>query len=608
MCGIAGLITLSNAPLAADTEPQLQRMSVALSHRGPDDNGTWVALNRKAAFAHTRLSIIDLTSEAHQPMISPQGNALIFNGEIYNYKDLRAKYKLNVPPSDTSVLLALLDLHGEGILPELRGFFAFAYWSSTANNLLIARDAIGKKPIYYGIHDQRLYFASEARSLISGGFPESISRHALSQYFTYYAIPHPLSFFEGISTLPQGSLLRVSANRDITTEKWYHLPTGTISIAYDDAVRETRRLLTESVRYRLVSDVPVGAFLSGGLDSNAVVALMSREVTHPVETFSIGFTSSRTESEADLARIAAKHYGTTHHESIIDDKQVAGLLPQFFASMDSPTGDGLNTFLVAHTAKQANPNLKVVLSGVGGDELFLGYRKYRWLAQNERWLRLLWTLPAGLRRALASGFPKDTDRRTATAIRAMLDPANIRTLFDDREIATLLAQPQVGRGGPTPRAALAELLRHDLEYYLQDTLLRDLDQMTMAASLEARAPMLDIKLVEFALRLPMHLKVHGSSKQLLADAVKDLLPPQLLSKPKTGFELPMKEWLTSGALRLWLDELQSDELLVVKSELLNQSAIKRIRTDFLNGRSHYLKPWSVIVLEQWLRADKINLK
>jgi asparagine synthase (glutamine-hydrolysing) len=606
MCGIAGLISLSDRPLGRDTEHRLSRMSSAMQHRGPDDNGTWIAQNRLAAFAHARLSIIDPTPEAHQPMVSAQGNAIVFNGEIYNYKELRTKYRLNVPPSDTAVLLALLDLHGERILPELRGFFAFAYWNADANTLLMARDAIGKKPIYYGLQNKTLCLASEARTLIEGGFSASISQQAVSQYFAYYAIPHPLSIFEGILTLPQGSLLRVDANGKISTGKWHQLPSDTIPILYDDAVKETRRLLAESVRYRLVSDVPVGAFLSGGLDSNAVVALMSRDVMHPVETFSIGFKSNKTESEADLARIAARHYGTNHHEAIIDDKQVAELLPKFFASMDSPTGDGLNTFLVAHAAKQANPNLKVVLSGVGGDELFLGYRKYRWLAQNDRWLKLLWRLPAGFRRALASGLPKDTESRTATAIRAMLDPTNIRTLFDDGEIRALLQSP-VGRGGPTPRVALAKLLRHDLEYYLHDTLLRDLDQMTMAHSLEARAPMLDIKLVEFALRLPMQLKAQGSSKQLLADAVKDLLPPELLSKPKTGFELPMKEWLTSGALRPYLDELQSNELLVVKSELLNQSAIKRIRTDFLNGRSHYLKPWSVIVLEQWLRADKSPL-
>jgi asparagine synthase (glutamine-hydrolysing) len=262
MCGIAGLISLSDRPLGPDTEHKLARMSGAMHHRGPDDNGTWISQNRRAAFAHTRLSIIDPTPEAHQPMTSAHGNALIFNGEIYNYKELRTKYQLNVPPSDTAVLLALLDQHGERILPELRGFFAFAYWSASRNELLMARDAIGKKPVYYGVKNEAVCFASEARTLIAGGFRSEISSEALSQYFAYYAIPHPLSIFDGIATLPQGSLLRINANGNIATEKWYQLPSDTISISYEDAVKETRRLLTESVRYRLVSDVPVGAFLS----------------------------------------------------------------------------------------------------------------------------------------------------------------------------------------------------------------------------------------------------------------------------------------------------------------------------------------------------------
>lgn len=606
MCGIAGLISLDRTPLPEDAGTRLSVMSAALTHRGPDDSGTWLSGDHRAGLAHTRLAIIDPTPEAHQPMISASGNALVFNGEIYNYRELREKHKLAVPMSDTAVLLALLDRHGERILPKLRGFFTFAYWNDSAKELLIARDAIGKKPLYYAVRDNVLVFASEARTLIRSGLvTPAISAEALREYLAYYSVPHPLSIFEGVMTLPAGCVMHVLPTGSPRISNWYRLPEHKpIAMDYNDAVRETRRLLDESVRYRMVSDVPVGAFLSGGLDSNAIVGLMSREISKPIETFSVGFRSSRLESETDIARIGAKAFGTQHHETIITDKDVSILLPDLFHAMDSPTGDGLNTFLVAHAAREANPSLKVVLSGIGGDELFLGYRKYRWLAKNRRLAKTLWALPEESRRTIAATFPKDTSNRFATALRALLDPSRIRVLFSQAEIESLTGS----QSRPIPESdedhdPMIGLLRHDIEYYLHDTLLRDLDQMTMAHSLEARAPLLDKELMEFAWKLPLSLKVRGTSKQLLADAVRDIVPEALLQKPKSGFELPMHEWLLRGALRPHLDLLLTGDLALIREGVLRNEPVAKVYRDFIAGRSHYLKPWSIIVLEYWWREN-----
>jgi asparagine synthase (glutamine-hydrolysing) len=335
------------------------------------------------------------------------------------------------------------------------------------------------------------------------------------------------------------------------------------------------------------------------LDSNAIVGLMSREASSPIETFSIGFASKNIESETKWARIGAEQFGTSHYEKIVTANDVASSLPQFFSAMDSPTGDGLNGFLVSQAARETNAALKVVVSGVGGDEAFLGYRKYRWLAQRRKYLQLLWTFPASLRAAVAGQLHRFDSVRIANAIGAAISPGTIRTLFSDSEITDLTGasvDPLRGNGSFT------EVLRHDIEHYLPEMLLRDLDVMTMAFGLEARAPLLDKELMEFTWQLPVDIKTRGGSKQLLADAVADILPPRLKDKPKTGFELPIREWLRSGALRPYLDELRSDDLSVVKNGLLNKTVVRSIYENFVRGRSHYLKPWSIIALEHWYRS------
>ncbi len=606
MCGIAGILSIDGRPISDEEVAQLRTASDALRHRGPDDEGLWTHPSRHAALIHRRLAIIDPTPEGHQPMQSRSGNRIVFNGEIYNYQELRRAYRLNVPPSDTAVLLALLELKGNKILPELRGFFSFAYWDESKRSLLLARDAIGKKPLYYSLRNGRCMFASELRALLSSGLiPCTISRAALSEYLRFYCVPHPFSMIEGVQMLPPGSMLEISEHGDVAMERWYRLPEYLpIAIEYPDAVRETRRILERSVHDRLVSDVPVGAFLSGGLDSNVVVGLAAQNSKNPLETFSIGFRSNYTENELPTAEIGARAFGTAHHSIEISDSDVAFALEDFFSSMDSPTGDGLNSFLISRAARNANPTFKVVLSGVGGDEAFLGYRKYRWLAQRSSILALLWKTPQPLRSGLATLLTMGADARWKTAIATLLHPEATRILFRDREINELTGSALPYSGVRSAASPLVSLLRFDLEHYLPNMLLRDLDAMTMSHSLEARAPLLDKELLEFTWQLPMNVKARGRSKQLLIDAAHDLLPHAIKQKPKTGFELPMREWLLEGKLRPWLDVLLTDTLELAQDGFLTVPAVRKIHQEFVGGRSHYLKPWNLIALEMWYRNIK----
>jgi asparagine synthase (glutamine-hydrolysing) len=608
VCGIAGLISLDDSPLSESEIRSLRTLNEAMRHRGPDDEGLHITGSQTAAFAHRRLSIIDPTPEAHQPMIGAGGSVLVFNGEIYNFKELIAEYKLHVPPSDTAVLLALLESHGISILPKLRGFFSFAWWNEGKRELILVRDSIGKKPLYYGIFNKRFVFASETCALVASGLvPIELSPEGLANYFRFYCVPHPNSIFKGIQMLAPGSTLHLSQQGKPIVNEWYRLPKHhAVRMDYEEAKRETRRILERSVCDRLVSDVPIGAFLSGGLDSNAIVSLAMQKATTPIETFSIGFSSSSTTpDETSWARIGAQSYGTLHHEWKISDSEIADLLPEFFQAMDSPTGDGLNSFLVSKATRRASPNLKVVLSGVGGDEAFLGYHKYRWLARREFLFRSLWSLPDGFRTSVSESLLNARHTRFGSALRAVVMPENSRFLFSNKEIRHLTCSAvSDNHSDAVENDALLTLLRSDMEHYLPDMLLRDLDWVTMSQSLEARAPLLDRELLEFTWQLPLSIKTRGTTKQLLADSVSDILPKDILQKQKTGFELPMREWLLHGMLRPYLDGLTSGNLHIVKEGLMDNAAIMRVHSDFLRGNSHYLKPWSIIVLEHWYRSMK----
>lgn len=605
MCGIAGLVSLTGRALPNDAEQRVTRMTSLLEHRGPDDSGLFVAHDRLAVLGHRRLSIIDPTPEAHQPMVSLEGNAITFNGEVYNFRELATTHAVGPSASDTAILLRLLERRGVSVLPEIHGFFSFAYWDAASRSLIIARDRFGKKPVYYYTNGDWLIFASELGALLGSGLvPRHISIDGVAQYFRYYCLPHPATPIEGVLCLPPASVLRIDARTGWVDEpeRWWTLPsTSTLSCSYGEAVLGVRERLERSVCFRMVSDVAVGAFLSGGLDSNAIVGLMARESSH-LKTFTIGFEGFQG-NETELARIGAAHFKTDHHEHVYTDEEVAELLPHFFASMDSPTGDGLNSFLVSHFTREADPELKVIVTGTGGDELFLGYKKYRWMAQHPIARKIAKHAPAkeALTRWLGT-----KNLPAASLAKALLAADQIRQLFSDDETAVLLHGPTRPTGpirptDPIRSTDLESLLAFDIEHYLPDMLLRDMDVFTMAHSFEARVPLLDGDLVEYVWQLPMEYKSRGATKQLLIDATGDILPPALLTKPKTGFELPLAGWLKRGTLHPWLERIRTGELALIRDNILSGEAIRNIHTDFVNGKSHYLKPWSVIALDEWYR-------
>jgi asparagine synthase (glutamine-hydrolysing) len=429
---------------------------------------------------------------------------------------------------------------------------------------------------------------------------------------------------DGVSTLPPGHTLRVNSTGEITTHRWSRLPeyAPIVDRSRGDLLETIRKKVTEAVRFRLVSDVPVASFLSGGLDSNVVTGLMAQMSAAPVKTFTLGFAGEGGASdERTVAQISARAFGTDHHELTITGDDVVRWLPDFFSSMDSPTGDGLNTYLVARATHEADPTLKVVLSGVGGDELFLGYKKFRWLAKHSNIQRLVAAVPRQVRGSLFRRL-ENSSNKIQNALRMLLEPSRTRILFSEEEIAALCSVDSLfvskwrdtilTEGSlDTERNASAKLQRLDIENYLPNMLLRDLDVLTMSQSLEARAPFLDRSLMEFMQQVPLEEKAAGPSKSLLSEAFVELLPDEVLDKAKTGFELPMSQWLRDGALNPYLKLLQTGELRLINDGHLEVAAVKRTAERFLSGRAHYLTVWSIIALEGWYRAlmqyDQLDL-
>lgn len=600
MCGIAGIISLNGSPLDDRTIASLEKMTSLLAHRGPDDSGVHISPSRLCAFGHRRLSIIDLSQHAHQPYQCGD-SSLVFNGEILNYKELSQKYYSEHESSDTVVLAKLLHDKGLSILPELRGFFAFAQWNEATKELLIARDALGKKPLYYSISNDRLIFASELRPIVASGLvPFTIDRDALHLYLTYYSVPTPHSIIASVNTLQPGYSIRISGG-NMQLKEWWRLPAHhSMDLPRETIVSTLRDKFFSSVASRLISDAPLGLFHSGGLDSNAVLAAASSISVSKLSTFNVRFGKQDNE-ESTVARISADHFGAAHTELAIDEDDIKKHLMGFFFRMDSPTGDGLNTFLVSEAVCNLRPDIKVVLSGVGGDELFVGYKKVRTLAKMR-------SILSDARRGGLKTTSSWSTSRLQNMLHTVLHPLDMRDLFTRDERLRLVGEHSSLEHAVTDRSARVEhriiqqLLRLDIENYLPHTLLRDLDVMTMAHQQEARAPFLDRELVEYAWQISLKEKLRGRPKQLIIDMLDGALPEAVLEKKKTGFELPMAEWLMSGFMRPMLETLTTGEMKIIKDGLLRADAVRIVATDFISGKTHYMRPWSIIALEYWYRS------
>jgi asparagine synthase (glutamine-hydrolysing) len=624
MCGIAGIALRPSAP-RLDLAPRLGAMAQAMAHRGPDDSGVYVTEDGRAGLANVRLAIRDRSPAGRMPMGSGDGLSWIsYNGECYNPEELRAPleaagYRLR-SSSDTELILYAHRLWGEAAPQRLRGMFAYALLDSArgATRLLLVRDQLGVKPLFVAETPQALVFASELRALLASGLVErAIEPQALAAYLLLGSVPAPLTIFRDVRALEPGCALSLRLDGAEPPHRWrfWALPrVAPRAVARDEAVAEVRAALEQAVCAQLVSDVPLGAFLSGGLDSSAVVALMRRASSGAIRTCSLSF-EEQAFSEAPFARALAEAVGTEHHERVLSGPEVLGALPRVLPALDQPSADGVNSYFVAETARQAG--LTVALSGLGGDELFGGYpNTFGGVPRTLRALRAAQALPAGAALASAGVAVLPVAQRwakVAVGLGRAASPASAylvqRGLFTPGEARALLPAELWGEAGrfdpvrgiadgagePEPGDGLfAWVSRAELRAYTLNQLLRDTDVMSMAHGLEVRVPLLDQRLAELALGLPAAVKRAGvGPKPLLAAAVGDLLPPLVRERrDKRGFTLPFERWLR-GPL---LPQLNA---LAAEPRLLRPGALAAARRGFETGRLHWSRLWALVALEGW---------
>ena len=590
-----------------------------IRHRGPDDQGTLVKPG--VALGMRRLSIIDLVS-GDQPISGEDGSVtIVFNGEIYNYRELCPKlealghrFKTH---SDTEVIVHSYEQFGKHCLNNLRGMFAFAIWDDREQRLFIARDRLGKKPLYYTVTSGgTLVFGSELKTLLA--HPDVVCELdpvALDAYFTLGYVPDPLTIFRKIQKLPPAHYLTFSKGQLRVKPYWEFDFRPNESGHEEEYLGELRFLLNESVRLRLVSDVPLGAFLSGGIDSSTVVGLMAQHMDQPVKTFSIGFHED-SYNELKYARLTAEKFGTDHHEFFVTP-EICEIIDELAWHFDEPFADSsaIPTYMVS---KLARDYVTVVLSGDGGDELFAGYTRY--LVQQKRagFERLPKPLRAGLMRPLSERLPHASWGRnylhnvSLDPISRYLDSVSIFTSLNRKSLYTSDFARQVGPAGFAGKTfedlagkvsndPVDSLLYIDSKTYLPGDILTKVDRMSMAVSLEARAPLLDHKLVEFISNVPASLKLaQGETKYLLKRAVRDLVPAEILNRPKQGFGVPIQEWINQqlrSRLRETLTEPRTRQRGYVKPHYVDVLLDEHER----GRRDHSMRLWSLFMLELWQR-------
>lgn len=621
MCGIAGLISLDGRALPG---PQtLDAMCRTIVHRGPDDQGTfhtdWAAIGMR------RLSIIDVAG-GHQPVTSAGGRIqLVFNGEIYNFRELRqtleARGYVFQSHSDSECIAHAYAEYGTDCFAMLRGMFAIAIVDQDRRRLVLARDRIGKKPLYLGeLSSGILGFGSELKTLLAvPGWQPRISMDAVQDFFSLGYIPAPDTIFEGIGKLPPGHWMSIEPGQDggapnIVQTRYSHvdfLPKWT-----DDEDTLQERLFAElddAVRVRLVSDVPFGAFLSGGLDSSVVCALMTRHLSQPLKTFSIGFDEAGFDELPDARRVA-QHLGTEHHEMVVRP-DAANLLETLVHHFDEPFGDSsaIPTFLVSQLAAR---HVKMVLSGDGGDELFAGYSRYRRYATLQRIRRATLGMAPGLAKLGGALLPGARGRRLSgigqrlglpwpddyLALVALANPADLRLLFGERAHADPFSSVRQRFVRSDIDSHAEQILSGDMDTYLVDDILVKVDRTTMANSLEARAPLLDQNLIAFAARLPFDLKLRGEQgKYLFRKVAARLLPAEVLTKRKQGFAIPLATWFRNDLRPMLLDTIGSRAFK--ERGIFDQAGIQRLVDEHQQGlqdRGELL--WMVMVLETWMRT------
>lgn len=651
MCGLAGYLEPGNTRPAAEMQRLAAAMAELLAHRGPDDQGTWAEPESGIALGHRRLAILDLSPAGHQPMRSASGRfVMVFNGEVYNHLALRDELQKSSDQapefrghSDTEVILAAFERWGvEASLPRLEGMFAIAVWDCRERALWLARDRMGKKPLYYGWFGRTLLFASELKAFRAHPqFHPEIDPDAVAAYFRFGYVPAPLSIYQGVRKLPAASWLRITSRitsriasgcEEVVPQPYWSMETAVraglaapFSGSEQEAIDELDLRLRHAVRQRIVaSDVPVGLFLSGGVDSSTVSALAQAQSSIPIRTFSVGMSSAEYD-ESKFAERIAQHLGTAHTACVLTAAEAMSALRELPAIYDEPFADSsaIPTLLVSRLARR---QVTVALSGDGGDETFGGYNRH--ILATSVWPRLR-SIPLPLRRRMAGALGNPAILRGAQALlpprlrlanlpdkahkiaRAMeaSSPLDLylRLISDWPQSSSLL-----NSNHPTPwtmewlsdELPAASMMLADAQLYMHDDILVKIDRASMGASLEVRNPFLDTQVIEFACALPLRCKIRdGVGKWIVRQVMDRYIPRSLTARPKMGFAIPLTSWLR-GPLRDWAEALLPSEAACGYG-LINRQASGELWTAFLAGRDELTGPlWSLLMFQAWLEAER----
>jgi len=617
VCGIAGF--LSTGP-ARPGEGVLRAMGDALAHRGPDASGTHLSPDGRVGLSHRRLSILDLSPAGAQPMFSADGLfVLSFNGEVYNFRELREELTGRGHTfrggSDTEVMLAAIREWGvDAAVRRFIGMFAFALWDSGTRKLYLVRDRLGIKPLYLARLPGILLFASELKALLAyPDFPRVVDRAALQYFLEFQYVPGPHAIYRGVEKVLPGRIIEIDGDGKITDRAYWDLFDHWGKAEGDtrtegECEEELSALLDSSIRYRMISDVPLGAFLSGGIDSSLVVALMQKPASGPVKTFSIGFRESGYD-ESPHARAVAAHLGTDHHEKICTPREAQALVRRIPDACDEPFADSsaIPTMLVSEFTRG---HVTVSLSGDGGDELFCGYPRYAWIRQGN----VVRGIPGFLRRPLCSLLSRVPIHKVQRGAESILydDPAEMYFhtvgIFERRRLGEILpevvddAHLPYFRTFRDPRCGgiVERAMATDIRTYLVDDILTKVDRASMAYSLEARVPLLDHRIVEFAARLPMEHKVHGGgTKHLLRKILYRHVPREQIDRPKMGFGIPVNRWLRNELRPLLAEYLNQER--VRREGFLRPEGVARVVREHLSGRrDHQYRLWALLVFAMWV--------
>ncbi len=619
MCGINGIYGISSPEVSI---PKIEAMNNRLAQRGPNDKGVYAI--DKIALGHRRLSIIDLSSAGHQPMHSfDKRYTMVYNGELYNYLEIKNELSdyLFQTNTDSEVILAAFSKWGADCLNRFNGMYAFAIWDNANFELFIARDRLGIKPLYYYYNKEVLVFSSELRSVLASGLvAKKLNEGALPDYIRYQTVHAPQTIIEGVNMLLPGHYLRIGVGKSIEVKQYWKLSTESkkdADLNYPSVCNKVKQLLTKSVQRHLVADVPFGAFLSGGIDSCAIVAIMSQVSTKKVQTFSVTFDEAEF-SEAVYAQMVANKFNTEHHEIKLKINDFVNELPHALKALDHPSGDGPNTYIVSKATK--NAGITMALSGLGGDELFAGYDVFKRSIslQNKNWVS---SFPA-FSKSFAAGIYKTIKPGIVSEKIGELLECNTFELVNTYPLARKVysdSEIKKFHKGELKANRVFEIIRElkqtknnilgfvsmaEISTYMQNVLLRDTDQMSMAHALEVRVPFLDYTLVEYVLGITDSLKYPHTPKKLLVDSLGDLLPNEIVNRPKMGFTLPWDGWMKKEIKDFCEQKMNA----LASRGYFNEKETLDLWQHFMNGdkRITWSRIWYLVVLENWLQENNIQ--